>query len=345
LRAFAKVGRGPGEARLEELPTPEPGPGEALLRVAACGVCGSDLHAYRGDRGYEWMSIPTVLGHEFAGTVEAVGDGVSRLEPGDRAVAIAIQGCGACKTCLLGATHLCPRRRVIGLSYDGGMSEYVVVPERHLVRVPQGLDPRAAALTEPLSVAVHAVLVRAEIRPGHRVVVTGPGPIGLLCGLLARSSGGDVLMIGTGADAATRLPAAERLGLRVANLEEGSAADHIGEAFGGEPPDAWIEASGAVEALEAALGTVRWGGNITVVGLFAEPMSFFPTEAVRSELGLLFSYASSYPDYAVALDLLASGAIDPGPLVQTYPLQEAPRAFEEAAAGRAVKPLLMPQPR
>lgn len=329
---------------MEELPTPEPGHGEVLLRVAACGVCGSDLHAYKGDRGYEWMSIPTVLGHEFAGTVEAVGDRVSGLEPGDRAVVIAIQGCGTCKTCLLGATHLCRRRRVIGLSYDGGMSEYVVVPERHLVRLPEGLDPRAAALTEPLSVAVHAVLVRADIRPGHRVVVTGPGPIGLLCGILARLSGGDALMIGTGADAAMRLPAAERLGLRAANLEEGSVADYIGEAFGGESPDAWIEASGAVKALEGALGAVRWGGNITVVGLFAQPMSFFPTEAVRSELSLLFSYASSYSDYVVALDLLASGAIHLDPLIQTYPLEEALQAFEEATAGRAVKPLLMPQP-
>lgn len=344
MKAFAKVGRGPAEARLEELPTPEPGRSEVLLRVAACGVCGSDLHAYKGDRGYEWMSIPTVLGHEFAGTVEAVGDGVSGLEPGDRAVAIAIQGCGTCKTCLLGATHLCRQRRVIGLSYDGGMSEYVVVPERHLVRVPDGLDLRAAAFTEPLSVAVHAVLVRADIRPGHRVVVTGPGPIGLLCGILARLSGGDVLMIGTGTDAATRLPATERLGLQAANLEEGAVSEHLGEAFGGEPPDAWIEASGAVKALDDALGAVRWGGVITVVGLFSEPMSFFPTEAVRSELGLLFSYASSYPDYAVALDLLASGAIHLDPLIQTYPLEEAPQAFEEAAAGRAVKPLLMPQP-
>lgn len=118
--------------------------------------------------------------------------------------------------------------------------------------------------------------------------------------------------------------------------------EHLQSAFGERSPDAWIEASGAVAALEGALDLVQLGGTITVVGMFSEPMSFFPTQAVRSELGLLFSYASNYPDYEVALDLLASGAIDPDPLVQQYPLDAAARAFEEAGQGRTVKPLLIP---
>lgn len=342
MKAFAKVGRGPGEATLKEFPEPEPGIGEVLIEVAACGVCGSDLHAYQSDRGYEWMEPPTVLGHEFSGTVEAVGDGVSSLEPGDRVIAIAIQGCGACRTCMLGSTHLCPRRQIVGLNHDGGMSEHVVVSERHLVRIPDNVDLELAALAEPLSVAVHAVLERATIRPGQTVVVTGPGPIGLLCAVMARLSGGDVLVVGTGADAVTRLPAADRLGFRTANLEDGPLGEHLQSAFGERSPDAWIEASGAVAALGNALDLVRPGGTITVVGMFSEPVSFFPTQAVRSELGLLFSYASIYPDYEVALNLLASGAIDPDPLVQQYPLDAASRAFEEAGQGRTVKPLLIP---
>lgn len=230
MKAFAKLGREPGEAGLRELPKPDPAPGEVLLRVAACGVCGSDLHAYRSDPGYEWMEPPTILGHEFAGTVEAVGDGVEEVRSGDRVVVVAIQGCGRCETCLLGSTHLCPRRQIIGLNYDGGMSEHVVVAERHLVRVPDGVDLELAALAEPLSVAIHAVLVRSAIRPGHTVVVTGPGPIGLLCGVLARLSGGEVLMVGTGSDAAVRLPAAERLGSRwCPTLLSGSSWGRTGE--------------------------------------------------------------------------------------------------------------------
>ncbi|MEJ7815938.1 MAG: alcohol dehydrogenase catalytic domain-containing protein [Rubrobacter sp.] len=263
MKAFAKLGREPGEAGIREIDRPEPGLEEVLIRVAACGVCGSDLHAYRSDPGYEFVEPPTVLGHEFAGTVEEVGDGVEGVGPGDRVVAIAIQGCGRCETCRLGSTHLCPRRRVVGLNHDGGMSEHVVVAERHLIRVPDGLDLEIAALAEPLSVAVHAVLARARIQPGHTVVVTGPGPIGLLCGMMAGLSGGEVLVAGTGTDAAVRLPAAERLGLRTANLEHGPLDEHLLKNFGESAPDSWVEASGAVEALEGALGAVRRGGTIT----------------------------------------------------------------------------------
>lgn len=342
MKAFVKVGRNPGEANLEELPKPKPGFGEVLLQVAACGVCGSDLHAYRSDRGYEWMEPPTVLGHEFAGTVEAVGRGVDRVRPGDRVVAIAIQGCGSCHTCGVGSTHLCPQRQIIGLNYDGGMSEHVIVGERHLVRVPEDTDLKVAALAEPLSVAVHAILVRSEIQPGRTVVVTGPGPIGLLCGMLAKLSGGKVLMVGTSADAASRLPAAERLGLLTANLDDRPLNEHIKRTFDERAPDVWVEASGAVKALEAALGTVRRGGTVTIVGMFSGQISFFPTDAVRSELSLLFSYASNYADYQIALDLLARGVIDTTPLVQPYRLVEAPQAFAAASAKHAVKPLLIP---
>jgi threonine dehydrogenase-like Zn-dependent dehydrogenase len=183
--------------------------------------------------------------------------------------------------------------------------------------------------------------VRADIKPGRTVVVTGPGPIGLLCGALARHSGGEVLVVGTGADAAVRLPAAEGLGLMTANLDDGPLDEHLDSAFGG-PPDAWVEASGAVGALGGALDGVRRGGEITVVGMFAEPLTFFPTEAVRSELSLLFSYASNYADYRVALDLLARGVVEPIPLTRSYPFERATEAFEAAGAGRVVKPLLIP---
>lgn len=342
MKAFAKLGSAAGEAGLREIPKPEPGPGEVLLRVAACGVCGSDLHAYRSAPGYEWVKAPNVLGHEFAGTVEEVGAGVEEAEPGDDATVVAIQGCGRCETCLVGSTHLCPRRQVIGLNYDGGMSEYVVVEARHLVPLPMGIDLNLAALAEPLSVAVHAVLVRASIRPGQTAVVTGPGPIGLMCAVVAKLSGGEVLVVGTAADADVRLPAAERFGLRTANLGDASLGEHLVQAFGDRRPDAWVEASGAVRALESALSMVRPGGTVTVVGMFSESFSFFPTDAVRSELGLMFSYASNYPDYRLALDLLARAEVDWTQLTRSYPLEDASKAFEAASAGLAVKPLLVP---
>ena len=151
-----------------------------------------------------------------------------------------------------------------------------------------------------------------------------------------------MLVAGTGTDAAVRLPAAERLGLRTANLEHGPLDEHLLKNFGERAPDSWVEASGAVEAFEGALGAVRRGGTITVVGMFSQRLSFFLTEAVRSELGLLFSYASNYPDYKIALDLLARGKVDSVPLVRPYRLEEAPEAFKAAGDGRVVKPLLVP---
>ncbi len=341
LKAFVKTSPRPGEAGVREVPTPGPGPGEVLLRVASCGVCGSDVHAVRSDAGFGWVRTPVTLGHEFSGIVEKIGPDVSRVVPGDRVVAVAIQGCGSCDLCRAGSTQLCPDRVAVGLSRDGGMAEYAVMPEEHLVPVPEGLDLAVAALGEPLSVAVRAVDVRAEMGPGQKVVVSGPGPIGILCGMVARLRGARVLLTGVGGDSEWRLPAAERAGLGTANLSEGSLEEHLQRSFGG-PPDVWIESSGSVRALGSALESVRPGGTVVVVGIYAEEMRFFPTDAVRRELSLLFSYSCNLVDYRTALNLLASGSLNPTPLLSTYPLKKALEAFEAVAAGRVVKAILVP---
>jgi L-iditol 2-dehydrogenase len=342
MKAFVKTGHRPGDAAVREVSVVKPGPGQVLLGVASCGVCGSDVHAFRSDPGFEWVTTPVTLGHEFSGIVEEVGLDVTRVSPGDRVVAVAVQGCGRCETCLSGATQLCPDRVAIGLSRDGGMAEYAVVPEQHLVSVPEGLDLAVAALGEPLSVAVHAVDVRAEIGPGQRVVVSGPGPIGVLCGMLARHRDAEVLLTGVGQDSASRLPAAERVGLRTANLNERPLKDHLRDRFGDHAPDVWIESSGSVRALGSALESVRPGGTVGVVGLYAEEMRFSPTDAVRREISLLFSYSCNYADYQTALDLLGTGAIDPEPLLSKHPLGSAPEAFEAVGQGRTVKAMLLP---
>jgi L-iditol 2-dehydrogenase len=342
VKAFVKTGRQPGEADVKDVPVTTPGPGEALLRVASCGVCGSDVHAFRSDAGFEWVRTPVTLGHEFSGIVEAVGPGVTRVSPGDRVVVVAIQGCGRCATCRAGLTQLCPRREAVGLSRDGGMAEYAVMPEQHLVPVPEGLDLTVAALGEPLSVAVHAVNVRADIEPGQKVVVSGPGPIGILCAMVAKLRGAEVLLTGVGQDSESRLPAAEGVGLRTANLSEVLLEEHLRHSFGEGAPDVWIESSGSVRALGSALESVRPGGTIIVVGIYAEEMLFSPTAAVRRELSLLFSYSSTYADYQESLELLGSGAIDPAPLLSKYPLEDAPEAFEAVGKGRTVKAILVP---
>jgi L-iditol 2-dehydrogenase len=342
LKAFVKTGTHPGEAGVQDIPLARPGAGEVSLRVASCGVCGSDVHAFRSDAGFEWVRAPITLGHEFSGIVEETGSGVTRVSPGDRVVAVAIQGCGRCETCLGGSTQLCPDRVAVGLSRDGGMAEYAVMPEQHLVPVPEGLDLAVAALGEPLSVAVHAVDVRAGIEPGQRAMVSGPGPIGIFCGMLARLRGAEVLLTGVAQDGEARLPAAERVGLRTANLSEKPLEEHLQDNFGDHAPDVWIESSGSVRALSSALESVRSGGMVAVVGLYAEEMCFSPTDAVRREVSLLFSYSCNYADYQTALELLGNDAIDPGPLLSKYPLGAAPEAFEAVGKGRTVKAILVP---
>lgn len=342
MKAFVKLDAEPGSATVQDVSVPELDLGEVLVRVAACGVCGSDLHALRSDPGYEWLVTPLVLGHEFSGTVELTGSRTSSFSPGDHVVGIAIQGCGSCTECHDGKTNLCFSRKVAGLSHDGGMAEYVSVPEEHLIHVPKALDLKAAALAEPLSVAVHAVMERSAIRPGDAVVVSGPGPIGLLCASVAKLCGGEVLVTGAGADSDLRLPAAERLGLLTGSLDERPLEEHLCRSFERRGVDAWIEASGATSALTGALDNVHRGGSITVVGMFSEPISLLPNQAVRNELRLNFSYASTRADYRVALDLLARGEIDPAILSQSFPIEQSQAAFDASAAGRAIKPLLTP---
>ena len=342
MKAFVKTGYQPGDASVKDVSITDPGPGEALLRVASCGICGSDVHAVRSDAGFDWVQTPVTLGHEFSGIVEAIGPEVTRVSPGDRVVAVAIQGCGRCALCLSGSPQLCQQRVAVGLSRDGGMAEYAVMPEQHLVPVPEGLDLTVAAVGEPLSVAVHAVNVRADIKPRQKVVVSGPGPIGILCGMVAQLRGAEVLLTGVGQDSESRLPASERVGLRTANLSEKPLEEHLQACFGERGPDVWIESSGSVRALSSALEAVRPGGTVVVVGLYAEEISFSPTSAVRRELNLLFSYSCNYTDYQTALDLLGSGALDPVPLLSKYPLRDAPEAFEEVISGRTVKAILVP---
>lgn len=342
MKAFVKTGLQPGEASVNDVPIRKPGSGDVLLRVAYCGICGSDIHAFRSDAGFEWVQPPVTLGHEFSGIVEEVGQGVSGVSPGDRVVAVAVQGCGRCEVCHAGSPQLCPWREAIGLSRDGGMAEYTVISEEHLIPVPEGLDLAVAALGEPLAVAVHAVNVRADIEPGQQVVVSGPGPIGILCAMLAQLRGAEVLLTGVGKDSESRLPAAERVGLRTANLSDKSLEEHLQDSFGDQGPIVWVESSGSVQALGSALESVRPGGAVIVVGLYAEEMRFSPTLAVRRELSLLFSYSCNQADYRVALDLLGQGAIDPTPLLSKYALEDAPRAFEVVGQGEAVKAILVP---
>jgi len=339
-----KVGRGPGLVEIREVPEPVPGPGEVLIEVAAAAICGSDLHIYHDEHPY-WP--PVVLGHEFAGTIVAVGPGVAGYAAGDRVVSETSTGsCGVCSLCRTGNRHICPHKRPPGIGRDGAFTKYVRMPADLLHRIPEGISFEEAALAEPIAIAVHATLERAAVRPGERVLITGPGPIGLLCLEVARAAGaGTIIVTGAGRDAALRLPAARRLGADlVINVAEEDVTAQVMDVTGGEGVDVAIETSGAPPALASLPALVRRLGRICQVGITGRPDVAFPADtALFRGIDLSFSFSSRHSSWVTGLRLLGAGRLPVGPLLSLQlPLRRWQEAFEAQEQGRAIKALLLP---
>ncbi|MFV0437468.1 MAG: zinc-binding dehydrogenase [Desulfopila sp.] len=341
MRAFVKYGNDPFAAEMRSVPLPDPDEMEVLIEVSGCGICGSDLHAYGAERGYEWVKPPVVLGHEFGGIVIATGSCVTGFAEGDKVVVIGIQGCMMCTACRSGDTNLCLKRKVIGLNMDGGMASHATVKAQHLIRVPKGVDFAQVAMIEPASVAMQA-LSKVRINPGDRVVVSGPGPIGLICCMLAKLYGAKVVLIGTDDDIKVRFVFAEKLGLATVNVANDPNLISIDSFFEGKSPDVWVEASGVPVAFISGAQRLRPGGALVTVGMYNQPVTWQPTIAVRHALSLYFSYSSVECDYQKVLHLMSDGLIDFSGLMNAYPLEEASQAFEAARSRKVIKPVLIP---
>jgi len=340
MRAVVKVAAAAGAVELRDLPVPEPGAGEVLVRVAAASICGSDLHFFNWDKVAQvFFEPPMTMGHEFSGTVEALGDGVRGVALGDRVAAESVVYCGTCAACRRGSTQLCANRRLFGIHRAGGMAELVCVPAQLLHAVPAALDVRQAAILEPAVVALHGVLLQPP-RPGDRVLVLGPGPVGLLAAQAARTMGARVLVAGTPADAATRLAVAREL--RLETLDPSAPTADAARDVAGGLADLVVECSGSGAALASALAAVRPGGAITLIGLFGAPVEVDLSAAIRKELSIRASYIGTPEDFERALGLIATGALQVGPLLRPYPLDEALRGFQDALDRSVMKPLLLP---
>jgi 2-desacetyl-2-hydroxyethyl bacteriochlorophyllide A dehydrogenase len=330
-----KVAPAPGALEIREAPRPTPRPDEVVVDVAAASICGSDLHMAQWHPMARWMKTPVILGHEFAGVVTAVGSAVRDLREGDAVAVESVIWCGHCAACRTGKTNVCYERRLFGIHEPGGLAEAVAVPERLAHRVPSDLSLEYAALAEPTTVALHAVLLQPPA-PGDTVLVTGPGPVGLLVGCIAAAFGARVLVSGAPGDAALRLPAARMLG-----LEPLDPAVPLRSALP-EPVDLVLECSGAAAALDGALHVVKRGGGITLVGMPAAPVTLDITQALRAEIALRATYFGTWQDFERALALLAAGTVPASKLVANYPLARAEEAFADALAQRVLKPLVRP---
>jgi len=340
MKALRRQSRSERAVALEEIEDPTPGPGQVLLEVRHCGVCGSDLHVYLNHKGYESVLPQVTLGHEWAGVVVGWGEGVDRWNKGQTATMIALQGCLTedCGYCSQGLTQLCPDRRVQGLHLDGGMAEKVVVDDHYLLPLPEGLATTAASLTEPLSVADHCIHDCSEIENGDRVVVCGPGVIGILCALMARQRGADVVVTGLEADEPVRLAIANKIGFETMTV--GGNHRSLTEQLGDQRIDVIVDASGSSRVLEEATGIVRPDGTICVVALYPQEVTIDFNVLVRNQIDIRTSYASAKPNYQRAIDALHGGEIPVDDLIRSYPLEAGIAAFEEAERQEVLKPVL-----
>lgn len=327
-----------GSVELREVPRPEIGAEDVLLEVGAVGVCGSDLHQWTADHSWP-VNYPVILGHEFGGTIAEVGKDVIGWKEGDRAVsetAAIIDPLNPMSR--VGLYNLDPTRKGFGYGTDGAMTTSVRVPARCLHKVPDLLPFEQACLTEPCCVAYNATVMNSTIKPGDRVVVIGPGPIGLLCAAMARLCGAQVAVVGIERDR-ERLDIARQYGCEPlvdgveewANVRDGLGADGV------------IDAAGISASLKLAVDIVRPNGWISKVGWGRDPVGFSLDPVVQKNVRLQGSFSHNWAIWERVLCLLADGQVDVTKITGgTWSLEDWHPAFEAMHSGQIAKAVLTP---
>lgn len=345
----ARVNRD-GRLEIEEVARPVPGPGEALIRIEACGVCGSDLHFYRAGS----MRPGHTPGHEMAGVVAALGANVKGLPEGLRVAVEPLRSCGECAPCRGGRDSQCAKLRLHGVHLPGGFAEYCTLPARRLFPLSQGLSSAVAAMAEPAAVAVHG-LRRGRLEEGQRVLVLGAGSVGLVCLIAARHLGaGEVWVTARHphqAELARQLGAARVLSEAEASTPALAQRAQQTDSGGFGSFDLVIETvGGEADTLTAASAALRPGGTISVLGLFTRPTQIDARSLLLKEADLCFSNCYHHPskseaDFRSAIEMLESEADAFGRLgTHQFPLAEIEHAFEIAAQKQsgAVKVTVLP---
>lgn len=327
-----------GAVEVREIPKPEIGDEDVLLEVANVGVCGSDLHQWTNDHSWP-VNYPVVLGHEFGGYIIEIGARVKEWKEGDRVVsetaAIIDLNNPMSK---LGLYNLDPTRKGFGYGVNGAMTKYVKVPSRCLHHVPNNLAFERACLTEPCCVAYNAVVENTRIKPGDRVIVLGPGTIGILCAAVAKLCGAEVAVAGLEGDV-SRLAVAKQYNCEtiIGNAKEWAMQrDGLGA-------DCVIDAAGVSAALKNALELVRPKGQITKVGWGPQPINFSLDPLVQKNITLQGSFSHNWPVWERVIALLANGDLNVQPIIGgVWPIEQWHEAFEKMHKGEVVKSVLKP---
>jgi threonine dehydrogenase-like Zn-dependent dehydrogenase len=333
-----------GRLEVVEMPLPEVSGGEVLVRVHACGICGSELETFKGRS--ERRMPPLVMGHEFCGEVTSVGEGVNGWAVGDRVVSSSVVPCGGCVRCGRGDTHLCAKRQVFGMHRNGAFAEYVNVPARVLLPWPDGVPAAMACLAEPLGNGVHVTELVRFLRP-RKVAVIGAGPIGLMCQITMQELLGAQVMV-TDLDKG-REAVARRLGgvnlphpLPLPTQHVGSGGVHplLLDWTEGEGADVVIDAVGSAATKRQSLAWVRPGGAAVWIGLHGNEMQLETYGITLPEKFVYGTYAAKIEDLRVALDLMAAGKVETSSWVSVVSIDDGVEAFNDVMEGKHIKVVL-----
>jgi alcohol dehydrogenase, propanol-preferring len=326
---------------VEDVLTPEAGPGELLVRVAACGVCHTDLH-YLDHGTPTFKPPPLVLGHEIAGIVAETGEGVERFATGDRVLLPAVLPCGDCFLCRTGRENVCERSVMLGNNVDGGYAEYVTIAARHAFALPPEIPlVEGAIIADALTTPYHAVVNRGRVQPGDRVVVVGCGGIGLNVIQMAAALGARVV----GVDLSEKkLEWARRLGaVDTLNPTTVTRPDRAIRELTGGGADVALECVGTPKAQEQALNALRTGGRLVLVGYSPEAMTLNGGRVMFRELEVVGSLGCRPVDYPRVIELARQGRIRVAEMVtHRFPLADINLAFDTLRAGEAVRAVVVP---
>ncbi len=327
-----------GSVEIRDIPLPEIGEEDVLLEVENVGVCGSDLHQWTSDHSWP-VNYPVVLGHEFGGKIAEMGSRVNGWQLGDRVVsetAAIISPLNPMSR--IGMYNLDPTRKGFGYGVNGAMTRFVKVPARCLHAIPDQLAFEEACLTEPCCVAYNAVVMNSQVKPGDRVLVIGPGTIGILCAAMAKLNGAEVVVLGLECDKG-RLEIAKKYGCEILCGDATSWA-RKGDGMGA---DLIVDAAGASATLQIAMDLVRPNGQITKVGWGRQPCNFSLDQIVQKNVRLQGSFSHNWPIWEKVIGLLGSGSLDVKPIIGgIWPITEWHDAFEKMHSGQVVKSVLRP---
>ena len=342
MKAIIKTRVAPG-IEIVDLEKPVVGENDILVKVMAGSLCGSDVHIYEWTAGYEWLPMPVVLGHEFAGEVVEIGEKIRGVSRGDRITALPFMPCGECEFCLMGKVDICKQNYVLGLTRNGAFAEYMLIKGgAEILKIPDNVSHEVASLCEPLAITLNGIDL-SGIKPGQTAAVFGPGPIGLLTVQLLKAAGaGQIIVTGTSADG-RRLDIAQQLGADIIiDVEKEDPVKQVRKVAG--HLDFVFEATGIPQTISQGLQMLKNGGKVMIIGIHARKATFDPIDLVRRSKSLIGVYGYDRNTWLRALTLMSAGKINLDPIItHRLPFSQGVKGFELAVSKTAAKVVFGPE--